>query len=260
LSQYSEFLILGWDGRSLLWSNGAAGRTEQAGEVEATDPASLNAACLNLKASGLGKEVVVFHRRHAFFTAAPASVAEGHEEQLLRLHLGPQEGAYSNQVFHSEAFGDDMVLMERWESEAVQRDVQRVWPHARFESSTLRWLEKIGADSRVGEGPMIAVDIGLTRALLARLEEGQLKWAIVTEDLEGDGLLYHVVNAMHQDGLEPAASGAQIMLSGEVERGDAWHSVFNQFFSQVKIVQPEMKEVGMKTQRLALHSNIIKCA
>jgi hypothetical protein len=260
VSQYSAFLLVGWDGRSLQWSHGHAGSIDDVGEEPADDSASLKAACLKLKNSGLGQEVVLFHHRHAFFTTAPASVAKGHEERLMTLHLGARENTKSNQFFHSDAFGDELVVMERWESDALQQDIQGIWPHVRFESSSLRWLEKVAADSRDAAGPMIAVDIGVQRALLARFESGRLMWAMVTEDLEGEGLLYHIVNALHRDGLEPASSGAMILLSGDVERGDAWTIAFDRFFNQVEIVQPMMEIAGIKTQRWALLANLASCA
>ena len=260
VSQYRTFLLLGWDGRSLQWASGQAGTIDKVGEEAALDAAAFAEACSQLKNKGLGDESVVFHHRHAFFTSSPASVSKGHEEQLMSLHLGAQSSTQANQFFHSDAFGDELAVMERWESSGLKSTVQSLWPHARFESSTLRWIEKIGADSRNATGPLIAVDIGVHRALLARLDQGRLMWAMVTEDLEGEGLLYHIVNAMHRDGLEPANSDSKIVLSGEVERGDAWTLAFERFFNHVEIVELDMNVSGIKTQRWALHSQLVTCA
>ncbi len=259
VSQYSSYLLLGWDGHTLQWSRGHAGQLIEAGEETSVDSIGFKNACLQLKKRGFGEESVVFHHRHAFFTVAPASVAKGHEEQLMALHLGTREGTKSDQSFHSDAFGDELVVMERWESDALRLEVQNIWPHVQFESSSLRWLEKVGADSRAASSPLIAVDIGNSRALLARLDEGKLMWAMVTEDLEGEGLLYHIVNALHRDGLEPESSKAKVLLSGNVELEDVWFSVFERFFTEVEIVQSEMEVPGMKTQRWALHSYLATC-
>lgn len=260
VSRYRTFLLLGWDGRSLQWASGQAGTIDEVGEEVALDVASLEQVCLQLKSKGLGDESVVFHHRHAFFTLSPASVSKGHEEQLMLLHLGAQSNAQANQYFHSDAFGDELAVMERWESSGLKATVQSHWPQARFESSALRWIEKIGADSRNVAGPLIAVDIGVHRALLARLDQGRLVWAMVTDDLEGEGLLYHIVNAMHRDGLEPATSDSKIVLSGEVERGDSWTLAFERFFNHVEIVELDLNVSGVKTQRWALHSQLVTCA
>ena len=260
VSRYRTFLLLGWDGRSLQWASGQAGSIDKVGEEAALDAAAFAEACSQLKNKGLGDESVVFHHRHAFFTSSPASVSKGREEQLMSLHLGAQSSTQANQYFHSDAFGDELAVLERWESSGLKSTVQSLWPHARFESSTLRWIEKIGADSRNATGPLIAVDIGVHRALLARLDQGRLMWAMATEDLEGEGLLYHIVNAMHRDGLEPANSGSKIVLSGEVEHGDAWTLAFERFFNHVEIVELDMNVSGIKTQRWALHSQLVTCA
>jgi hypothetical protein len=259
VTELSKYLILGWDGRILQWSSGQKGEIIEAGEESILSIEGLLEFCKQLNKNGFGQGAVLFHYRHAFFTVAPSSVAKGHEEEFLELHLGPGNEVKSHHFFFSDAFGDELVFMERWDSAGLRSELQQTWPHVRFESSSLRWIENMSAVSRNHSKSVISVDIGTHRALLSRVEKGKLLWAMVSEDLEGEGLLYHIVNALHRDGLEPQSSGAKVLLSGEVEAEGAWIGVFNRFFMDVERAPSAVEVPGMKMHGWMLHTNLETC-
>ena len=259
VTERGRHLNLGWDGRVLQWSTGQKGKVLEMGEESVSNVQGLKSFCGQLREKNFGNDAVLFHFRHPFFTVAPTAVAKGYEDQFMELQLGVKNESESHQFFYSDAFGDELVLMERWDTPGLRSELQQIWPHIRFESGLLRWLETIAALSRACKNPIISVDIGTHRALLARVNEGKLLWAMVSEDLEGEGLLYHIVNALHRDGLEPASSGAKVLLSGEVKPDDSWFRVFGRFFNQVEMASSDIEVPGINNQGWILHTNLNSC-
>jgi hypothetical protein len=54
----------------------------------------------------------------------------------------------------------------------------------------------------------------------------------VTEDLAGDGILYHVVNALHRDGVELDNARCHVVFTGVPE--EQMLSQFRRFFASVE--------------------------
>lgn len=227
-----DYLLLGWDGLTLQWCAGYTDVLVEYGEEPAVEDVELRAACASLRSKGLNPEKVIFTYRHAHFSLAPSALADGVESDLLALHIGASVQADNTRTFHSVAFGEELALME-WTEQRGENVVRESWSHVRVKSSTLGWMEGAVLQERERLQPAIFVDIGAERALMARVEGGALVWGMVTQDMEGEGILYHVVNALYRADQAPGTAGTMVFLSGEVEVNDPRWLSFERFFPRV---------------------------
>lgn len=259
----SAFLLIGWDGRVVQWALGHSGAITKMRKEIASDAAGIAEICQSIHDQEVEAASVVFHFRHALFSLAPATVVRGVENEVVTLHAGPGMDIDSVRSFHSDVFGEELVLMERIQNEAWNA-VQQVWPQAKLESSSLRWLEAAVNHSRDENRPQVYIDLSSHKVLLARFDEGELAWSMVSSDLDGEGVLYSVVNAMHRDGLAPGADGTHVFLSGDIEEGHDVVLSFRRFFPKVEIFSGwfdgRIEPAGIKTQQWALLTQLASCA
>ena len=115
----------------------------------------------------------------------PSAVANGIEGEVLKMHHGPSNAL--RRSYQSERLGEEVTLMESGPWSAGD-DFLKSWPHVRWSSCTLGWLElqkrrTIPADC----ASLLSIDVGLNRALMCRFDEGELAWCMVTEDMQGEG-------------------------------------------------------------------------
>jgi len=167
----------------------------------------------------------------------PSAVANGIEGEVLKMHHGPSNAL--RRSYQSERLGEEVTLMESGPWSAGD-DFLKSWPHVRWSSCTLGWLElqkrrTIPADC----ASLLSIDVGLNRALMCRFDEGELAWCMVTEDMQGEGVLYHAVNSMVRSGGDAAAEDARqrtaVVFSGSVESHPGMMKQFTRFFPHVEI-------------------------
>jgi hypothetical protein len=62
-----------------------------------------------------------------------------------------------------------------------------------------------------------------------------LRWCSVTEDVAGDGILYHVVNSFHREGVDPTAPNCRVVFSGGITEDSPIVQQFKRFFAAVEL-------------------------
>lgn len=220
-------LLLGWDGERLHWvavsPNGKVidhGREEELGALS------------ELSARFSGAQVVRVSMLRPVCSLMPTAVATGVEPHVLALQHGPKTDAFTSRTFQSERLGEGMSLIEsgHW----VDDDVfLSAFPMAQWASATLGAIEAGLQESRNNEwDATVRIDVGGKRALMMHFQDDALRWCSVTEDVGGDGILYHVVNALHRDGVELDNARCKVVFSGEVEERVV--EQFQRFFAAVE--------------------------
>lgn len=229
-TNYASNLVLAWTGSHLQWltfENASVGGWE-ALPLQGVDQLRAKLKELEL----LSPDSVFFFTRTPYFSLAPTRVVSGREDSVQELQMGLSD--FPPVIFYSEAFGEEVTLIER-DIQGFQMVVEEVWPQAKRCSQALQILETTAIELRMDPKPCsVVIDVGTDRALMAVFAAGKLIWSMTTEDLEGDGILYHVVNAMRRNQLDPAIE-TSVTLSGQVEPSDALITSLERFFTSVEI-------------------------
>lgn len=229
-------LLLGWDGMRLQWLLAQNLEVLDWGLFEAEDGSNLEASMNSLNkriTEGVGR--VTYTTIRPVFTLCPAQLAKGNEQAIMALHLGGSRKSWS--TYYSHSFGDEMAMLEA-EDEGLEQAVLSHWPFAKRKSSALAWLEKSAIMSSNDEVKVL-IDCSSERSMMARIENGQLTWSMTSFDTEGDGILYHVVNALHRDGMNPESSNVRVEFSGSVSEGASLMESFKRFFPHVTLAFPD---------------------
>jgi len=252
-------LALIWDGQRIQWVMGTGRTVAKAGEEPASGLEQFAQACKDLKSRGLGAEVVVWGLRHPDFALVPGTAADG-AASAWKLLFGEVPAGAQVRPFRVDGPEGTWVMAEAVAGKAEEA-VVAVWPQARLESPTLRFLESAGRQEFGHAQSVVYLDVAQGRALGVRFDAGRLKWAMPVADTAGEGLLYAVVNAMHRDGVAPAE--VEVVWSGEVQRDDALWSSFAPFFPKMGLLmafQPvEWTPAGLREQRWAGVANLWAC-
>ena len=231
LTALKSDLLLGWDGIVLRWMLIDGNEVLDFGEekeVAGFQP------LIDLHADV--RSVCVSFLRPVF-SLMPSAVASGIEKEVLQVHHGPSNPF--RRSFHSERFGEEITLIEsgKWE----QGDAfLKSWPQVRWTSATLGWLEHQKRRSISAEfTSLLSIDVGTSKALMSRFDEGRLAWCIVAEDVDGDGVLYHAVNSLmrndFEEGLENGLHRTRVVFSGAIENNRRMIRQFERFFPHVEV-------------------------
>lgn len=256
-------LALGWDGKRLQWLLAQNREVLDWGQFEAEGngelPEILNTLGRHVAQAVVSLNRVVYTAVRPVFTLCPSQLAKGHEQAIMSLHLGESKRNWS--IHYSHSFGDEMAMLEV-EDEVFKREVLSHWPFAKRQSAALAWMEKTAAKSSQDEVKVL-IDSSDDRAVMARIERGQLTWSMTSFDTEGDGILYHVVNALHRDGMTPESADVRVEISGFVSEQDPLIESFKRFFPKVTLAQPDClwkSKVPNELAHWTLLSRLLPCA
>jgi hypothetical protein len=253
-------LAFQWDGQRIQWVLGTGRTLTKAGEEPAHGVEQFIQACKDLKNRGLQAEVVVWGLRHPDFALLPGS-ASGGAMGAWKLLYGEVPAGCAVRSFVVDGPEGTWVMAEA-HKEAIAQAVVDVWPQARLESPTLRFIEAAGRQEWGHRESVLYLDVAQGRALGVRFDRGGLKWAMPVQDIAGEGLLYAAVNAMHRDGVAPGE--VEVVWSGEVVRDDALWTAFLQFFPRTGMLTAfhpiEWGPEGLREQRWAGVANLWACA
>jgi hypothetical protein len=122
-------------------------------------------------------------------------------------------------------------------------------------------LETVILETRKHDKPgCIAVHVGHERALMSLFANGQLLWSMTTDDVAGDGILYHVVNAMKRHELEDDLD-MEVWFSGQLDEEGELVQRFGRFFERVLVKKPsvEWAEEPQAAQHWNALTNLLPC-
>lgn len=238
-------LLIGWDGERLHWVAADKAEPRDWGTLPELD--ELGALAYRFASAS----AVNLSLLRPVSSIAPSAVAEGVEGHLLALQHGPAGEGTTSKAFHTDRLGEGVSLIEAGHF-ADQDIFLGAFPMARWVSATLGMIEFAVSEARTnGWTSEVRVDIGDKRALMMHCRNGALRWCSVTEDLAGDGLLYHVVNALHRDGVDASDPTCRVVFSGLVEEHASVLAQFRRFFSTVEEASSH-QELG--TAALLMHA------
>jgi len=219
-------LVLGWDGETLFWLALKDRRVQEYGsEVFSGDWSSIRAKM------GSYPTVRVTWLRPVF-SLLPVPVAEGLEQEVMALQHGKTD--LGLRTFRTDRLGEALLLIEN-DLVGVDDSLNVRWPLHTWSSATLGWLESKGkASVNSGFKVSVFINIGRKRAVMCRFHQGSLRWCLATEDLEGTGLLYHVVNSMVRDNLNPQIEKVEVEIGGDIQNDRPIIEDFSRFFAEVR--------------------------
>ena len=222
-------LLIGWDGERVHWiaKDGSGifdhGVDSEIGALTALSGRFASAASVKLSLL------------HPVCSLMPAAVAEGIEFQVLDLHHGPHDQALTSRTFVSDRLGEGLALIESGHFGSDDVFLQ-AFPLGQWTSSTLAAIESGMNQVRSGDGAhTVHIDMAHGRALMMRFDAEALRWCSVTEDVAGDGILYHVVNSFHRDGVDPPAANCRVVFSGGITGDSPIVQQFKRFFEAVEL-------------------------
>jgi hypothetical protein len=252
-------LLLAWDGNHLQWLHCQHLTVLQCKTIPAAGSKALREALKGLKSALVSVDTVLYASDLPYFSMAPSRVVSGREKALQTIHLGPSPAAPVS--FYSEVFGEELSLVEQ-DLPSFKDEVEEVWPLAKRASMALTFLEsvvrKLRTQSSLG---CIAIHVGYERAMMALFTGGELMWSMTTDDLAGDGVLYHVVNAMkRQDVTENVEM--EIWFTGRIQDDSALANSFRRFFNRVEIKVPDLEWAHLPDlpQEWATLTRMMPCA
>ena len=234
-------LLIGWDGECVHWialdSNGIAdhGVDSEIGTLTELSHRFSGAAAVKLS---LLRPVC---------SLMPAAVAEGIETHVLGLQHGPQDHTSISRTFLSDRLGEGMALIEsgHFGSEDL---FLKAFPLGQWTSSTLAAIESgMNAARAAASTHTVHVDVADGRALMMRFDASGLRWCSVTEDVAGDGILYHVVNSVHREEVDPTAAQCRVVFSGGITEDAPIVHQCKRFFEAVELASAhaELGESGL---------------
>ena len=239
-------LLIGWDGERVHW---------------------IAAEAHGISDHGVDSEIgflTELSRRFASATAVklsllrpvcslmPAAVAEGIESQVLDLHHGPHDQALTSRTFLSDRLGEGLALIESGHFGADDLFL-KAFPLGQWTSTTLAAIESGMNEVRTGaHAHSVHIDLARGRALMMRFDAEALRWCSVTEDIAGDGILYHVVNSFHREGVDPTSANCCVVFSGDITEVSPIFQQFKRFFATVELVSAhaELGESALLMQLL----------
>lgn len=222
-------LLIGWDGECVHWiaadGNGICdhGVEAEIGSLTALSRRFASAAAVKLS---LLRPVC---------SLMPAAVAEGIEAQVLDLHHGPHDQTLTSRTFFSDRLGEGLALIEsgHFGSDDV---FLKAFPLGQWTSSTLAAIEFGMNEVRSGDwAHTVHIDVAPGRALMMRFDAEALRWCSVTQDVAGDGILYHVVNSFHREGLDATGAQCRVVFAGGITEDSAVVRQFKRFFEAVEL-------------------------
>lgn len=219
-------LVLGWDGETLFWLALKDRMVQEFGsEVFSGDWSGIKAKM------GSYPTVRITWLRPVF-SLVPVSVAEGLEQEVMALQHGKSDLGLRS--FRTDRLGEALLLIEN-DLVGIDDSLDLRWPLHTWSSATLGWLESKGKASVNSNFKVsVFINVGRKRALMCRFHQGALRWCLATEDLEGTGLLYHVVNSMVRDNLDPQVEKVEVEIGGDVQSDKPIFKDFSRFFSEVR--------------------------
>ena len=258
IKREASSLLLAWSGNHLQWLQCRNLTVLRCDTLPVNDAEGLGKALAELKSGFPAIQSVQFASNLPYFSLAPARVSAGMEEALQALHLGTDEA--DSLPFYTEAFGEEAALIER-DITGYQKQVEAFWPQAKRVSIALVFLETVILETRKHDKPgCIAVHIGHERALMSLFANGQLLWSMTTDDIAGDGILYHVVNAMKRHELEDGLD-MEVWFSGQLDEEGELVQRFGRFFERVMVKKPsvEWAEEPKAAQHWNALANLLPC-
>lgn len=237
-------LLIGWDGERVHWIAADAHGIFNHGvdsEVESLTELSRRFASATAVKLTLLRPIC---------SLMPAAVAEGIESQVLELHHGSYDQALTSRTFFSDRLGEGLALIEsgHFGSEDV---FLKAFPLGQWASSTLAAIESGMNEVRTGAcAHTVHIDLAHGRALMMRFDAEALRWCSVTQDVAGDGILYHVVNSFHQDGVDPTSAQCRVVFSGAIDEDSPILQQFKRFFEVVELASAH---AGLGESALLMH-------
>ena len=226
-SRFDGSLLIGWDGECLHWV-AASQDAEVIDHGKEEELAALDALAQRFPEANNVRLTLL----RPVCSLIPSAVSTGIESNVLALQHGPKTETFASKSFHSERLGEDVALIEsgHWTEEDV---FLKAFPMAQWTSATLGAIEAgLQSARRDGWESSVHIDVGEKRALMMHFRGDALRWCSVTEDLEGDGILYHVVNALHRDGVELGNAQCHVVFTGVPE--ERMLSQFRRFFASIE--------------------------
>ena len=222
-------LLIGWDGERVHWiaedGNGIGGHGVDS-EIGTLAELSLRFASAAAVKLSLLRPVC---------SLIPAAVADGIESQVLDLHHGPRDPALTSRTFLSDRLGEGLALIESGHFGSDDLFL-KAFPLGRWTSSTLAAIEFGMNEVRSGDwAHTVHVDVAHGRALMMRFDAEALRWCSVTHDVAGDGILYHVVNSFHREGLDATGAQCRVVFAGGITEDSAVVRQFKRFFEAVEL-------------------------
>lgn len=255
------FLLLQWDGLRLQWLVGTDRVVHNCGEQPAKDLREFEFTLRDLHGKGLTADRVIWSLRSPSISVWPAILVEGVEEQAFRLEHKSLEGMQVR-VFRSEGMAEEHVFVEAAEK-SVGELVESVWPQAERVSAIQQWAEAAIRQDLAMKASSICLDVGHKRTLLVRTVVGVPQQIQILPSSDPEGLLYHVVNGLHRNGLEPANCGAVVRWSGETAMGDTRWTLFSRFFPEMEINAGfrgmQWGELNLRRERWVSLTNLTAC-
>jgi len=230
-------LLIGWDGERVHWiAKDGHGISDHGVDSEIgslTELARRFASASAVKLSLL----------RPVCSLMPAAVAEGIESHVLDLHHGPHDEPLTSRSFLSDRLGEGLALIESGHFGSDDLFL-KAFPLGQWTSSTLAAIESGMNEVRSdGSAHTIHIDVAQGRALMMRFDAEALRWCSVTQDVAGDGILYHVVNSFHREGLDPTAVQCRVVFSGGITEDAPVVQQFKRFFETVQL-DPAHADLG----------------
>ena len=230
-------LLIGWDGECVHWiAMGSNGITDHGVDSEIS-------SLTKLSHQFSGAAAVKLSLLRPVCSLMPAAVAQGIETHVLGLQHGPQDHTSISRTFLSDRLGEGMALIEsgHFGSEDL---FLKAFPLGQWTSSTLAAIESgMNAARAALSAHTVHVDVADGRALMMRFDASGLRWCSVTEDVAGDGILYHVVNSFHREDVDPTAAQCRVVFSGGITEDAPIVHQFKRFFETVELAS-EHAELG----------------
>jgi len=251
-------LLLAWDGNHLQWLRCQRLTVFQSETISTVGPDGLREALMELKTALVGVDHVCYASDLPYFSMAPSRVVSGREKALQALHLGPSSAPPVS--FYSEAFGEETSLIEQ-DDARLKDEVESLWPMAKRASMALTFLEWVMREMRTQSSlSCVAIHVGHERALMSLFAGGELMWSMTTDDLAGDGILYHVVNGLTRQGYSDKAE-IEVWFTGRVQEEGELMQGFRRFFNRVELKVPEVewKDGPEAPQELATLTRLMPC-
>lgn len=243
-SVFEGTLLIGWDGERVHWiavdgdDIAECGVDSEIGKVTALSRRFSSASSIKLS---LLRPVC---------SLMPVAVIDGIESHVLNLQHGPQDQALTHRTFVSDRLGEGLALIEAGHF-GSEDFLLKAFPLGQWMSSTLAAIESGMNNARVGGWEhTVRVDVARSRALMMRFDAEALRWCSVTEDLAGDGILYHVVNSFYREGLDPTAAPCRVVFSGGIDKSTPIFQQFERFFDAVEL---ESSQSDLAESALLMH-------
>lgn len=256
------FLLLQWDGLRLQWLIGTDRVVHNLGESPAKDVKELEFVCREFKGKGLDADQVIWAHRCPPFSFWPAVlVGERAADAFHMEHKGwVQE---STEIFNASVMGEEHSLVEPHYA-SVTEVIQAVWPQARRVSAVQSWVEAAHRQDGALGANSIYLDVGHQRTLMVRTSGKTLVQAQIIPHADAESILYHVVNALHREGLEPATAKFVVRWSGEVAKNGTRWALFSRFFPQMEM-HPGFRSIqwgehDVRRERWVSLTNLTACA